>query len=78
MKVFRTTSGTHDERFDKQTSQRDHALRLQLPERNVNGPIRTGIKEAGKIGTFPDAHSGVAIWPRQFFAAVATSSPFSN
>src|ERR1700719_132390 len=42
---------------------RDHALRLQLPERNVNGPpIRAGIMEAiiGEIGTFPDAHSGVA------------------
>src|SRR6516162_9482907 len=37
---------------------RDHALRLQLPERNVNRPpIRAGIMEAiiGKIGTFPDA-----------------------
>ena len=42
---------------------RDHALRLQLPERNVNGPpIRAGVMEAiiGKIGAFPDAHSGVA------------------
>jgi hypothetical protein len=42
---------------------RDHAPSLQLPERNVNGPpIRAGIMEAiiGKIGTFPDAHSGVA------------------
>src|SRR6516162_9125304 len=42
---------------------REHALRLQLPERNVNGPpIRAGIMEAiiGKIGTFADAHSGVA------------------
>ena len=42
---------------------RDHALGLQLPERNVNRPpIRAGIMEAiiGKINTFPDAHSGVA------------------
>ena len=42
---------------------RDHTLSLQLPERNVNGPpIRAGIMEAiiGEIGTFPDAHSGVA------------------
>lgn len=42
---------------------RDHALRLQLPERNVNGPpIPASIMQAiiGKIHTFPDAHSGVA------------------
>jgi hypothetical protein len=42
---------------------RDHALGLQLPERNVNRPsIRAGIMQAviGKINTFPDAHSGVA------------------
>jgi hypothetical protein len=42
---------------------RDHALGLQLPERNVNRPsIRAGIMEAviRKINTFPDAHSGVA------------------
>jgi hypothetical protein len=42
---------------------RDPALRLQLPERNGNGPpIRAGIREAilGQIDTFPDAHSGVA------------------
>ena len=47
-----------DERID-----RDHALGLQLAERNVNGPpIRAGIVEAiiGKIDTFADAHSGVA------------------
>ena len=43
---------------------RDHALGLQLPERNVNRPlIRPHIVEAviGKIDTFPDAHSGVAL-----------------
>src|SRR5258708_37226 len=42
---------------------RDHALGLQLAKRNVNGPpIRADIVKAiiGKIGTFPDAHSGVA------------------
>src|SRR5438874_2382723 len=42
---------------------RDHALRLQLPERNVNRPpIRPGTMEAiiGKINTLSDAHSGVA------------------
>jgi hypothetical protein len=42
---------------------RDHALSLQLPERNVNGPpIRASIMQAiiGKINTFPDAHSGLA------------------
>ena len=46
---------------------RDHALRLQLPERNVNGPpIRAGVREAilGKIGAFPDAHSGGAHPPQ--------------
>ena len=42
---------------------RDHSFRLQLAERNVNGPtIRADIVEAiiGKIGTFADAHPGVA------------------
>jgi hypothetical protein len=42
---------------------RNHALRFQLPEGNVNGPpIGAGIMKAiiGKINTFPDAHSGVA------------------
>jgi hypothetical protein len=42
---------------------RYHTVGLQLAKRNVNGPpIRAGIMEAiiGKIGTFPDAHSGVA------------------
>jgi hypothetical protein len=42
---------------------RDHALGLQLPERNVNRPsIRASIMDAVvlKINTFPDTHSGVA------------------
>ena len=42
---------------------RDHALGLQLPERNVNRPsILAEMVEAiiGKIGAFPDAHSGMA------------------
>ena len=42
---------------------RDHALSLQLPERNVNGPlIRAGIMEAiiGEVDTFTDAHARVA------------------
>jgi hypothetical protein len=42
---------------------RDHSLGLQLAERTVNRPpIRADIVEAiiGKIGTFSDAHSGVA------------------
>ena len=53
---------TMDELTNKRVD-RDHALRLQLAERNVNRPtIRADIVEAiiGKIGTFPDAHSGVA------------------
>ena len=51
-----------DDLTDKRVD-RDHALGLQLAERNVNRPsIRAGIMEAiiGKINTFPDAHSGVA------------------
>jgi hypothetical protein len=51
-----------DDLTNKQVD-RDHALGLQLPERNVNCPsIRAGIMEAviRKINTFPDAHSGVA------------------
>ena len=42
---------------------RDHSLRLQLAERHVNRPtIRADIVEAiiGKVGTFTDAHTGVA------------------
>ena len=51
-----------NELTDKQVH-RDHSLGLQLAERNVNRPsIRSDMVEAiiGKIGTFPDAHSGVA------------------
>ena len=49
--------------FTNKRVHRDHTLCLQLAERNMNGPaIRADIVQAiiGKVGTFPDAHSGLA------------------
>ena len=51
-----------DEITDKRVY-RDHSFRLQLAEGHVNCPaIRTDIVEAitGKVGTFTDAHTGMA------------------
>ena len=62
-RVERTEEAQTMNKLTNKRVNRDHALRLQLPERNVNGPlIRAGIVEAviGKINAFPDAHSGVA------------------
>ena len=58
---------------------RDHALGFQLSERNVNRPsIRAGIMEAiiGKIGTFPDAHSGVAYQQQDIGGQIIAAEQF--
>ena len=50
--------------FADERVHRDHSLGLQLAKRNMNRPlIRAEIVEAvkGKIDTFADAHSGVAL-----------------
>ena len=58
---------------------RDHAFSLQLSERNVNGPpIRAGIMEAiiGKINTFSDAHSGVALQQEHIGGQIVAAEQF--
>ena len=50
--------------FADERVHRDHSLGLQLAKRNVNRPpIRADIVKAilGKIDTFTDAHTGVAL-----------------
>lgn len=61
--IERTEEAQTMNEFTDERVHRDHSLGLQLAERNVNRPsIRADIVEAviSKIGTFADAHSGVA------------------
>jgi hypothetical protein len=62
-RVERTEEAQTMDNLTNKRVDRNHALSLQLSKRNVNGPpIRAGIMKAiiGEVGTFPDAHSGVA------------------
>ena len=61
--IERTEEAQALDEFTNKRVYRDHSFRLQLAERHVNRPtIRTDIVEAiiGKIGTFADAHTGMA------------------
>jgi len=58
---------------------RDHSLSLQLTKRNVNRPaVRAEIVEAiiGKIGTFADAHSGVALQQEYIGGQIVAAEQF--
>ena len=58
---------------------RDHSLGLQLAERNVNRPaVRAEIVEAiiGKIDTFADAHSGVALQQEHIGRQIVAAEQF--
>src|SRR5215831_12973149 len=57
----------------------DHSLGLQLAKRNMNRPlIRTEIMEAiiGKVGTFSDAHSGVALQQEHIGRQIVAAEEF--
>src|SRR5215469_15967632 len=67
-----------NELTDKQVH-RDHSLGLQLAERNVNRPpIRADMVEAiiDKIGTFADAHSGVALQQEHIGGQIVAAEEF--
>ena len=70
------------EALDEFTDKRvhgDHAFGFQLAERHVNRPlIRAGGAEAieGQIGTFTDAHAGVANQQKDIAAQIIAAEQF--
>jgi hypothetical protein len=65
--------------FTDERVHRDHSLGLQLAKRNVNRPaVRAEIVEAiiGKIGTFANAHSGVALQQEHIGGQIVAAEEF--